>query len=97
MLTKADFRRGMRRQASKTVNYSVTVSDLCVSKRINGVAMCSDISAGGLCMTICHPLEKGHVLTFQDQIRDEIPARFAVVKWVRKIGHNSYRVGVKFA
>ena len=97
METEADFRRGMRRQVATAINYCVAVVDLCVSKRIHDVGVCSDISAGGLCMTTGYPLEKGHVLTFEDQIRNEIPARFAIVKWVRKIGDNSYRVGMKFA
>lgn len=92
----ADFRGGMRRQITGTVHYSVAVPDLCELKRIHDIGMCSDMGVGGLCMTTGYPLEKGHVLTFEDQIRDEIPARFAIVKWVSKIGDNSYRAGMKF-
>ncbi len=97
METGADFRRGMRRQIAGAINYSVPVLDLGVLKRIRDVGMCSNISAGGLCMTTGYPLEEGHVLTFEDQIRNGIPAGFAIVKWVRKIGDNTYRVGMKFA
>jgi hypothetical protein len=91
-----DLRRGIRRQIVKTINYSVPVFDLNALKRVHDSGMCSDISAGGLCMTTCYPLEKGHVLTFQDQIRDGIPARFAIVKWAQKNDNNTYRAGMKF-
>jgi hypothetical protein len=91
-----DLRRGIRRQIAKSINYSVPVLDLGMLKRIREVGMCSDISAGGLCMITGYPLQKGHILTFEDQIRNAMPAGFAVVKWVHKIDSNTYRVGMKF-
>lgn len=96
METGEDLRRGIRRQIAKSINYSVPVFDLSVLKRIHDVGMCSDMSAGGLCMTTGYPLQKGHILIFEEQIRNAIPASFAVVKWVHEIDNNSYRVGMKF-
>jgi hypothetical protein len=91
-----DLRRGIRRQIAESINYSVPVFDLTALKRIHDVGICSDMSAGGLCMTTGYPLQKGHILIFEEQIRNGIPASFAVVKWVHKIGKNIYRVGTQF-
>jgi hypothetical protein len=91
-----DLRRGIRRQVAKSISYSVPVFDITILKRIHDIGMCSDMSAGGLCMTTEYPLQKGHILIFEDQIRKDIPASFAVVKWVQKMDRNTYRVGAKF-
>ena len=43
------------------------------------------------------PLEKGHVLTFEDAItmKDHLVKKAAVVKWTGKID-GKYRVGLQF-
>jgi c-di-GMP-binding flagellar brake protein YcgR len=71
--------------------------DMRKLRKIHARAVSIDISIGGMGMVAEYPLEKGHVLVFDDEVRSEwIVARTAVVQWALQIPDEKYRVGLKF-
>jgi hypothetical protein len=96
MFIKGDVRKFTRTPFVTPVKYSVSVLDMRELKRIHDTAVSLDISAGGLGILTDHPLEEGHVLTFEDETKiNNIKSRTAVVKWTGIID-NKYRVGLMF-
>ena len=97
MFMQGDLREHARTQFVKAIRYSVSALDANELKRIHDTAVTIDISSGGLGIIAGYPLESGHVLTFEDEIRiDNITAKAAIVRWADKIISNKYRAGVKF-
>jgi len=98
MFITGDLRECMRTLFVKLIKYSVSVLDMKEPKRIYDTAVSIDISEGGIGIITSYPLEAGHVLTFEDEIKiKDITAKSAIVRWAEKINGNKYRVGLKFA
>jgi len=95
---KEDLREYTRLPFISIIRYSVSVVDSRELKKISKGAISVDISKGGLGMIANYPLEAGHVLVFEDEIKttDSIKAKAAVVRWTGKLEDDKYRVGVKF-
>jgi len=56
-----------------------------------------DVSEGGLGMITFFPLMRGDVLVFEPQVKiNDLLAKSSVVRWVREIESNQYRVGLEF-
>jgi len=97
MFVKGDLRSHVRTSFIKPVRYYLSVLDANELKRIRNAAVSVDISAGGLGMLCDFPFEKGHVLTFEEEISTNgITAKAAIVRWAGKVDGNKYRVGLKF-
>jgi c-di-GMP-binding flagellar brake protein YcgR len=66
----------------------------------NGVSV--DISEGGLGMITDHALNKGDILFFEKEIKEEeikinkIAPVAAIVRWAKEIEQNKYRAGLVF-
>jgi hypothetical protein len=98
MFVTGDLRECMRTLFVKLIRYSVSVLDMKEPKHIYDTAVSVDISKGGIGIITSYPLETGHVLTFEDEIKvKDITAKSAIVRWAEKINDNKYRVGLKFA
>ena len=97
MFIKGNLREHERKPFITPLKYSLSVIELRELKKIFNVAVSVDISSGGLGIITDFPLEKGHVLTFEDTIKLHhiIPQKAAVVKWTGKI-NGKYRAGLKF-
>jgi hypothetical protein len=97
MFIKGNLREDLRTPFVVPVRYSVSVFDMLASKETNGIAVSVDIGKGGMGILTDVPLEKGHVLTFEDAItmKDHFAKKAAVVKWTGKID-GKYRVGLQF-
>ena len=97
MFIKGNLREDLRTPFVAPVRYSVSVPDMLALKEINGIAVSVDIGKGGIGILTDFPLEKGHVLTFEDTIKmkDQLAKKAAVVKWTGKID-GKYRVGLQF-
>jgi len=56
-----------------------------------------DISKGGLGMITQYPLKEGDILFFKDEIKvNNLIAASGIVKWVKGLEYDRYRVGVMF-
>jgi len=56
-----------------------------------------DISEGGLGMITYFPLIRGDVLVFEPKVKiNNILPKSSVVRWVKEIESNRYRVGLEF-
>ncbi len=97
MFIKGNLREDTRTPFVSPVKYSVSVLDLHELKQVNNIAVSVDISTGGLGILTDFPLEQGHVLTFNDEIKinNITSKKAAVVKWKGRI-NGTYRVGLKF-
>jgi len=97
MFIKGGLRQHERILFAAPLRYSFSVTDLKESKRSNNIAVSVDISKGGMGIITDFPLEQGHVLAFEDEIkiRDITSAKAAVVKWTGRIC-DKYRAGLKF-
>ncbi|MFZ6016030.1 MAG: PilZ domain-containing protein [Nitrospirota bacterium] len=97
MFIKGNVREYSRTSFVTPVKYSVSVMDVRELKKIHDTAVSVDISKGGIGMITGYPLEAGHVLTFEDEIKiNSIIAKAAIVKWTGRIDRDKYRVGLKF-
>ena len=97
MFIKGNLREDLRTPFITPVRYSVSARDMQAFPEINGIAVSVDIGKGGMGILTDVPLEKGHVLTFEDAItmKDHFAKKAAVVKWTGKID-GKYRVGLQF-
>jgi hypothetical protein len=87
-------RRDVERRAQiGSIRYSVTVLEFRDRRRIDLRGEVVDISESGIGITTDFPLERGHVLTFSDNIGHPT----GIVEWSSRVQNNGYRVGVKFA
>jgi c-di-GMP-binding flagellar brake protein YcgR len=97
MFVKGNLRNDIRIPHISPVRYSISVLNSNDVNRVAYNAVSVDISAGGLGMLTDYPLEKGYVLTFEDEVKSNgINAKSAIVRWAGKIDGNKYRVGLKF-
>jgi len=86
-------RRGVeRRPHLNSIRYSVTVLEFRDRRRVDLRGEVVDISDRGIGIKTDFPLERGHVLTFNDNIGHPT----GVVAWSLRVQNNGYRVGVKF-
>jgi hypothetical protein len=97
MFIKGSFREYERKPFVTPVKYSVTVLNSQELRKVHNVAVSIDISSRGLGIITDFPLEQGHVLTFENEIKIDgvISRRAAVVKWTGKT-NGKYRVGLEF-
>jgi hypothetical protein len=97
MFIKGNLREDLRTPFVAPVRYSVSALDMRALKEIIGIAVSIDIGKGGMGILTDVPLEKGHVLTFEDAItiKDHLAKKAAVVKWTGKID-GKYRAGLQF-
>lgn len=98
IMFKEDLREYTRLPFISIIRYSVSVVDSRELKKISEGAVSVDICKGGLGMIANYPLEAGHVLVFEDEIKtiNHIKARAAIVRWTGKLEDDKYRVGVEF-
>ena len=95
--SKNDLRQHKRTPLGMSVGYSAVALIFREVKNISDTAVSVDISNGGLGIVTGCPLEKGHVVIFENEIEvNNIKAKVAVVRWVNKVEGNKYRVGLKF-
>lgn len=97
MLEKGNLRRYKRRPFISPFEYSVSDSNLQKLDRARDIVLSVDISAGGIGIITESPLDRGFVLTFQEEIQigEGIFKKAAVVRWQGKID-SKYRVGLEF-
>lgn len=97
MFIKGNVREYTRTPFISPVGYFVTVLEVRELKRIHGSAVSVDISKGGLGIITDYPLEAGHVVSFDEEIKiNNTTAKAAIVRWTGKINNNKYRVGLRF-
>jgi hypothetical protein len=97
MFVKGDLRKETRIPYVTPVKYSVSGLTSRESKQIHNGAVTVDISPKGIGIITNYPLEKGHILTFENDIKTiNITAKTAIVKWVGKVDSDKYRVGLQF-
>ena len=96
MFVKGDLRSHVRTSFIRPVRYYLSVLDANELKRIRNDGVSVDISAGGLGMLSDFPFEKGHVLTFEEEISTNGMAKAAIVRWQVKLMEISTVVGLKF-
>jgi len=79
------------------VRYYLPAPHIEKTKKIYSHGDCVDISQGGLGMITEYPLTGGNILFFLDKIsiNDKV-IKSAVVRWIRELEDNRYRVGLKF-
>ena len=96
-MIKSNLREHSRILLDMPIRYSVVALNSKELKEISDPAVSVDISDRGLGILSSYSLEPGHVVAFENQIEmNNIVARFAIVKWVNKIGSCKYRAGLKF-
>ncbi len=76
---------------SQMIDYSVTVLDLRIRKRLHLKGDVLDIGDGGIGIQTDYPLEPGHVLVFSG-----IERKTGIVKWSRAFNESEYRIGIQF-
>lgn len=81
----------------KTVRYACSIVDQNETKKIDDIGISVDISNGGIGMLVDYYLQPGHVVYFNEGIKNnDTVAKTAVVRWTDEIYENKYRVGCKF-
>lgn len=87
-----------RRPSIEPVRYFLAVSKMGDLMKIFNEGVSVDISEGGLGMITPFSLRTGDVLFFDSdiKIKNNIVAKASIVRWVREIENNRFRVGVKF-
>jgi hypothetical protein len=97
MFIKGNVREYTRTPFVSPVGYFVTVLEVRELKRVHGSAVSVDISKGGLGIITDYPLEAGHVLSFDNDIKiNNTTAKAAIVRWTGMINSDKYRVGLRF-
>jgi hypothetical protein len=93
----SNLREHSRILSDMPTKYSVVASVLGEFKEISDSGVFVDISDRGGGMLSSYPFEPGQVVSFQNQTEmNNVAIRFAIVRWVNKIGTCRYRVGLKF-
>jgi hypothetical protein len=86
----------------KHIEYSLQDMDMERLELIPGNGVSVDISEGGLGMITDHALNKGDILFFEKEIKEEeikinkIAPVAAIVRWAKEIEQNKYRAGLVF-
>lgn len=95
--SKNNLRQHTRTPLVLSIKYSAVALTFREMKDISDTAVSVNVSNGGLGIVTGYPLEKGHVVIFEDEIEmNNIKAKFAVVRWGNKVEGNKYQVGLKF-
>ena len=94
--SKNNLRQHIRTPLVMSIRYAAVALIVREVKHIIDTAVSVNVSDGGLGIVTGYPLEKGHVVIFEDEIEmNNIKAKFAVVRWVNKVEGNKYQVGLK--
>lgn len=90
-------RKYERRPFVKVTRYYLTAPRTEKLEKIYNEGVTVDVSEGGLGMITDYPLASGDILYFAHEIKvNNIVAKSAIVKWVKEIEDNRYRVGLEF-
>jgi hypothetical protein len=90
-------RKYERKPFVTTTRYYLTALRTEKLEKIYNDAVTVDVSEGGLGMITDYPLASGDILYFSHEIKvSNVVAKSAIVKWVKEIEGNRYRVGLEF-
>ncbi len=97
MFIKGGLREYERTPYIAPLKYSISVINMRELKKVQNVAVSVDISTVGLGIITDFPLEQGHVLIFENEIKiNSITSKkAAIVRWTGRT-NGKYRVGLKF-
>ena len=97
MFIKGSSRNSIRKPFVRPLRYSLSNADSSRTKPLMATAVSVDISPEGIGIVTDHPLEKGHVLKFENSIKmnKEVLKSEAVVRWTGLL-YGKHRVGLEF-
>lgn len=85
-------RRSPRETYAGEINYSLSVLEFEILKRLELTGLGFDISLSGVGMITDYPVENGHVLKFNSGIEQKV----GIVRWSRNSVYNLYATGIQF-
>ena len=97
IITTEERRTYKRREFIEPLRFYVTVLDVEGLEKVYYTGVSIDISNEGLSMITDCLLVKGDVVFFEPEIKVyEIVGKSAIVRWVKEIERNKYRIGLMF-